>query len=38
MSSAFDLTRPVAIGSDHAGFAYKMELVKWLNQERNSGD
>jgi ribose 5-phosphate isomerase B len=33
MSSSFDLARPVAIGSDHAGFEYKVELVKWLNQK-----
>jgi ribose 5-phosphate isomerase B len=33
MPSSFDLTRPVAIGSDHAGFVYKTELVKWLNQK-----
>ena len=30
---SFDLSKPVAIGSDHAGFEYKMELVKWLNQK-----
>ena len=34
MSSSFDLTRPVAIGSDHAGFAYKTELVKALNERK----
>lgn len=33
MSSSFDLTKPIAIGSDHAGFGYKTELVKWLNQK-----
>ena len=26
----FDQTRPIAIGSDHAGFDYKQELIKWL--------
>jgi ribose 5-phosphate isomerase B len=30
MLSSFDLTKPIAIGSDHAGFDYKKELVKWL--------
>jgi ribose 5-phosphate isomerase B len=34
MSTGFDLTRPVAIGSDHAGFAYKTELVKMLNDKK----
>lgn len=33
MVSSFDLSKPVAIGSDHAGFEYKVELVKWLNQK-----
>lgn len=29
--STFDLTKPIAIGADHAGFEYKTSLVKWLN-------
>ncbi|TCJ13538.1 ribose 5-phosphate isomerase B [Flaviaesturariibacter flavus] len=29
----FDLTKPLAIGSDHAGFEYKQALIPWL-QER----
>ena len=29
--STFDLTKPIAIGCDHAGFEYKTTLVKWLN-------
>ena len=33
MASSFDLSKPIAIGSDHAGFDYKVELVKWLNQK-----
>ncbi|MBS1596631.1 MAG: ribose 5-phosphate isomerase B [Bacteroidetes bacterium] len=33
MSSSFDLSKPIAIGSDHAGFDYKVELIKWLNQK-----
>jgi len=28
----FDLSKPIAIGSDHAGFELKMELVQWLNK------
>jgi ribose 5-phosphate isomerase B len=30
MSSPFDLTKPIAIGSDHAGFDYKEELISFL--------
>ena len=33
MPSSFDLSRPIAIGSDHAGFDYKVELIRWLNQK-----
>lgn len=29
--STFDLTKPIAIGCDHAGFEYKTALVQWLN-------
>ena len=28
--SLFDLTKPLAIGSDHAGFEYKAQLVNYL--------
>ncbi len=28
----FDLSKPIAIGTDHAGFDYKMALVNHLNQ------
>jgi ribose 5-phosphate isomerase B len=30
MSVAFDLSKPVAIGSDHAGFEYKEDLISYL--------
>ena len=30
MSYVFDSSKPIAIGSDHAGFEYKTALVKWL--------
>lgn len=30
MASSFDLSKPIAIGADHAGFEYKKELVNWL--------
>jgi ribose 5-phosphate isomerase B len=29
--SSFDLSKPIAIGCDHAGFEYKTEIVKFLN-------
>lgn len=30
MISPFDLSKPIAIGSDHAGFEYKEELISFL--------
>lgn len=30
MTSPFDLSKPVAIGSDHAGFDYKEQLISYL--------
>lgn len=33
MPFSFDLSLPIAIGSDHAGFAYKMKLVQWLKEQ-----
>jgi ribose 5-phosphate isomerase B len=30
MHSAFDLSKPIAIGSDHAGFDYKEDLISFL--------
>lgn len=30
MNSPFDLSKPVAIGSDHAGFDYKEDLISFL--------
>lgn len=30
MFSSFDLSKPIAIGSDHAGFDYKTEIIQWL--------
>lgn len=32
MSKEFDLSKPVAVGADHAGFEYKTAVVKHLNQ------
>ena len=29
---SFDLSKPIAIGSDHAGFDMKMELLAWLKE------
>jgi ribose 5-phosphate isomerase B len=31
--SSFDLSRPIAIGGDHAGFEYKTAIVKWLAEK-----
>lgn len=33
MQSAFDLSKPVAIGSDHAGLEYKTQIVAWLKAQ-----
>jgi ribose 5-phosphate isomerase B len=33
MSFVFDPSKPIAIGSDHAGFDYKKELVQWLTKK-----
>lgn len=30
MHSAFDLSKPIAIGSDHAGYDYKEQLISFL--------
>jgi ribose 5-phosphate isomerase B len=30
MNNSFDLRKPVAIGSDHAGFEYKEDLISFL--------
>jgi ribose 5-phosphate isomerase B len=29
----FDMTKPIAIGADHAGFEYKQQLVAWLKEK-----
>lgn len=31
MNPAFDLSKPIAIGSDHAGFDYKSQLLSFLH-------
>ncbi len=30
---SFNLSLPIAIGSDHAGYRYKTELMKWLQEK-----
>ncbi len=30
MAVVFDLSRPIVIGADHAGFEYKTALISWL--------
>ncbi|MEN9549025.1 MAG: ribose 5-phosphate isomerase [Bacteroidota bacterium] len=32
MISSFDLSKPIAIGSDHAGFDYKLNLISFLQE------
>lgn len=32
MGNAFDQSKPIAVGADHAGFEYKTALVKHLNK------
>lgn len=33
MNNSFDLSKPVVIGSDHAGFEYKEATIKWLTEK-----
>lgn len=33
MSYVFDPSKPIAIGSDHAGFEYKTALIKWITDK-----
>jgi len=33
MSAHFDLSKPIAIGCDHAGIDYKIAIVQWLNSK-----
>jgi ribose 5-phosphate isomerase B len=31
METPFDLSKPIGIGGDHAGFGYKQQIIQWLN-------
>jgi ribose 5-phosphate isomerase B len=33
MNTEFDLSRPVAVGADHAGFEYKSQIVRFLEEK-----
>ena len=33
MNYVFDASKPIAIGSDHAGFEYKEAIKKWLTDK-----
>lgn len=33
MDTTFDLSKPIAIGSDHAGFEYKEATINWLKEQ-----
>ena len=33
METSFDLSKPIAIGSDHAGFEYKEAIKLWLEKK-----
>lgn len=33
MSASFDLSKPIAVGGDHAGYEYKTAAVKWLEEK-----
>ncbi len=33
MLNNFDLSKPIAIGCDHAGFEYKQAVMKWLQDK-----
>jgi ribose 5-phosphate isomerase B len=33
MTSPFDLSKPIAVGGDHAGFSHKEEIISWLESK-----
>jgi hypothetical protein len=33
MAYVFDPSKPIALGADHAGVAYKKEVIEWLENK-----
>ncbi|RYZ49165.1 MAG: ribose 5-phosphate isomerase B [Chitinophagaceae bacterium] len=33
MDALFDLSKPIAVGADHAGFGYKSEIISFLQEK-----
>jgi ribose 5-phosphate isomerase B len=33
MTTSFDMSKPIAVGGDHAGFEYKAAVVQWLGEK-----
>lgn len=33
MNNTFDITKPIVIGGDHAGFEYKQTIIKYLTEK-----
>lgn len=36
MNTSFDLTKPIAVGADHAGFEFKEKVISFLKEQRHT--